>query len=72
MLEKQVKTSKAKSEKKAKEEAGSPLKESSPVPAQSLEGKSFQRQVISNCCSTCRYLAAMRRDAATVYEEETH
>lgn len=42
MIEKQVKTSKAKSEKKVKEEAGSGAKETSPVPAQpaqSIEGK---------------------------------
>lgn len=58
MIEKQVKASKAKSEKKVKEAAESPGKEPSPVttqPAQSLEGKSFVRQF----CVLC-HLASMR------------
>lgn len=73
-----MKASKAKSEKKVKEEAGSSTKESHvpAQPARSIEGKSPQRQVFFHLfntgCSTSCYLAALRHDATTRYEKGTH
>lgn len=54
MMEKQMKTSKAKPEKKVKEAAESPAKETGPVPAQpaqSLEGKSFGKQCFNSAAA---------------------